>query len=86
MREPDDDDNSPAAKRFREWQERERQKAERRADKERDARDREIDDRISAGMNDREARGVDSCLVTGIALVGAAATIVKGVGQWLKTG
>lgn len=59
------DGESPADRRYREWLER---KAERER-KEQEARDHEIDDRISSGMNDREARGRDSCAV--VLLVGA---------------
>lgn len=81
-------DESPADRRFREWQEREAAKAAERERKGNEARDREIDERISYGMNDREARGRDSCLVVSIALAGGAAglaaLVAKGVGSILR--
>lgn len=77
------DGESPADRRYREWLER---KAERER-KEAEARDRDIDERISYGMNPREARGRDSCLVLTIALAGGAsavaALVAKGVGSIL---
>ena len=82
------DDESPADRRYREWQEREARKRAERERKEDEARDEQIRERINYGMNDREARGQDSCLVLTIALAGGGAAIVaaiaKGVGSFLR--